>query len=178
MLETLGLSVEMAVVLAVLAFTVFLFVSEIVRVDVAAILVMVLLGGLAALPGLETLVEDQGVSVLYITHDLATAYYAADRIAIMLRGWIVESGPVEEVLGNPLHPYSKNLKESVPEADPDKLLSGVVTHLSTSCPALEMQPIELRGVNDDYDTIAVMLACGKHPGTGRGEFSILRGIDG
>ncbi|MDE0529785.1 MAG: hypothetical protein OXH85_14045 [Truepera sp.] len=34
-------------------------------------------------------------STLYITHDLATAYYAADRIAIMLRGWIVEAGPVE-----------------------------------------------------------------------------------
>ena len=69
----------------------------------------------------KNLKEDQGVSVLYITHDLATAYYAADRIAIMLRGWIVEAGPVEEVLGNPLHPYSKNLKESVPEADPDKV---------------------------------------------------------
>jgi peptide/nickel transport system ATP-binding protein len=69
----------------------------------------------------KRLKDDQGVSVLYITHDLATAYYAADRIAIMLRGWIVESGPVEEVLGNPLHPYSKNLKESVPEADPDRV---------------------------------------------------------
>jgi peptide/nickel transport system ATP-binding protein len=64
--------------------------------------------------------NEQGVSVLYITHDLATAYYAADRIAIMLRGWIVESGPVEKVLGNPLHPYTQNLKASVPEADPDK----------------------------------------------------------
>lgn len=69
----------------------------------------------------KNLKEDQGVSVLYITHDLATAYYAADRIAIMLRGWIVEAGPVEKVLGNPLHPYSQNLKESVPEADPDKV---------------------------------------------------------
>ncbi len=64
--------------------------------------------------------EDQQVSILYITHDLATAYYAADRIAVMLRGWIVEMGPVEQVLGNPLHPYTQNLKESIPEADPDK----------------------------------------------------------
>jgi peptide/nickel transport system ATP-binding protein len=69
----------------------------------------------------KTLKEEEHVSALYITHDLATAYYAADRIAIMLRGWIVEEGPVEQVLGNPLHPYTINLKESVPEADPDKV---------------------------------------------------------
>jgi peptide/nickel transport system ATP-binding protein len=61
------------------------------------------------------------VNILYITHDLATAYYAADRIAIMLRGWIVEIGPVGKVLDSPLHPYTQNLKNSVPEADPDKV---------------------------------------------------------
>ena len=64
--------------------------------------------------------EKQQVSILYITHDLATAFYAADRIAIMLRGWVVELGPVEQVLGEPLHPYTQNLKQSIPEADPDK----------------------------------------------------------
>lgn len=64
--------------------------------------------------------EDEQVSILYITHDLATAYYAADRIAVMLRGWIVEMGPVEAVLGNPLHPYTRNLKQSIPQADPDQ----------------------------------------------------------
>lgn len=64
--------------------------------------------------------EEQQVSILYITHDLATAFYAADRIAVMLRGWVVELGPVEHVLGKPLHPYTQNLKESIPEADPDK----------------------------------------------------------
>lgn len=64
--------------------------------------------------------EDQQVSILYITHDLATAYYASDRIAVMLRGWIVEMGPVEQVLGEPLHPYTQNLKQSIPSADPDK----------------------------------------------------------
>lgn len=64
--------------------------------------------------------DAQGVSVLYITHDLATAFYAADRIAVMLRGWIVETGPVERVLGQPLHPYTQILKDSVPQADPDQ----------------------------------------------------------
>jgi peptide/nickel transport system ATP-binding protein len=64
--------------------------------------------------------DESGVSVLYITHDLATAYYVSDRIAIMFRGHIVEIGPVEDVLMNPKHPYTKLLRESVPEADPTK----------------------------------------------------------
>src|SRR4030042_1144055 len=48
--------------------------------------------------------DEQKVSVIYITHDLATAYYVSDRLAIMLRGYIVESGPVEDVLNRPFHP--------------------------------------------------------------------------
>ena len=60
------------------------------------------------------------VSVLYITHDLATAYYVSDRIAIMFRGQIVEMGPVEDVLMSPRHAYTRLLRESVPEADPTK----------------------------------------------------------
>jgi peptide/nickel transport system ATP-binding protein len=62
--------------------------------------------------------DEQKVSVIYITHDLATAYYISDRIGIMLRGYIVESGPVEDVLERPLHPYTQLLKESVPEPAP------------------------------------------------------------
>jgi peptide/nickel transport system ATP-binding protein len=64
--------------------------------------------------------DESGVSVLYITHDLATAYYVSDRIAIMFRGQIVEMGSVEDVLMNPKHSYTKLLRESVPEADPAK----------------------------------------------------------
>jgi peptide/nickel transport system ATP-binding protein len=58
--------------------------------------------------------QDNQVSIIYITHDLATAYYAGDRVAVMLRGWIVEMGPAERVLGNPLHPYTQILKTSIP----------------------------------------------------------------
>ena len=63
--------------------------------------------------------DEQQVSVVYITHDLATAYYISDHIAIMLRGYVVESGPVQNVLGNPLHPYTQLLEESVPKPAAD-----------------------------------------------------------
>jgi len=68
----------------------------------------------------KELKEKNGVSVLYITHDLATAYYVSDKIAIMYRGEIVEKGPVEKVLGEPKHPYTMLLQESIPEPDPKK----------------------------------------------------------
>lgn len=68
----------------------------------------------------KDLKEKYGVSVIYITHDLTTAYYISDRMAVMFRGNIVEMGPAEEVLTNPKHPYTRLLRESVPEPDPKK----------------------------------------------------------
>lgn len=71
--------------------------------------------------------DELGVSILYITHDLATAYYVSDRIAIMFRGNIIEMGTVEQVLMNPRHPYSKLLRDSIPQADPRKRWTTTVT---------------------------------------------------
>lgn len=71
--------------------------------------------------------DELGVSILYITHDLATAYYVSDRIAIMFRGNIVEMGTVEQVLMNPKHPYSRLLRDSIPQADPTKRWDSTVT---------------------------------------------------
>ncbi len=71
--------------------------------------------------------DELGVSILYITHDLATAYYVSDRIAIMFRGNIVEMGTVEQVLMNPRHPYSKLLRDSIPQADPKLRWTTTVT---------------------------------------------------
>jgi peptide/nickel transport system ATP-binding protein len=68
----------------------------------------------------KRLKEEANLGVLYITHDLATAYYVSERIAIMFRGHIVEMGPVEKVLMEPKHPYSQLLRESIPQADPTK----------------------------------------------------------
>jgi peptide/nickel transport system ATP-binding protein len=75
----------------------------------------------------KNLKEELGVSVLYITHDLATAYYVSDRIAIMFRGNIVEMGSVEQVLMDPKHPYTRLLRESIPEADPKRRWHSTVS---------------------------------------------------
>ena len=74
----------------------------------------------------KKLKEQFGMSVLYITHDLATAYYVSDRIAIMFRGNIVEMGTVEQVLMNPRHPYTQLLRDSIPQADPKMRWQGIV----------------------------------------------------
>ena len=75
---------------------------------------------------LRGLCDRRGVSILYITHDLATAYYVSDRILIMRHGKVVESGEARAVLDNPQHPYSQLLKSSVlsPEVPP----TGVPFH--------------------------------------------------
>lgn len=57
--------------------------------------------------------DDLKVSIIYITHDLATAYYISDRIIIMQKGRVVESGDARTVLDSPQHPYSILLKDSV-----------------------------------------------------------------
>jgi oligopeptide/dipeptide ABC transporter ATP-binding protein len=59
--------------------------------------------------------DDQGVSVLYITHDIASARYVADRLIVMYAGQIAESGPVEDVLARPRHPYTQLLLSAVPD---------------------------------------------------------------
>jgi peptide/nickel transport system ATP-binding protein len=67
----------------------------------------------------KALRDELGVSIVYITHDLATAYYISDRIVIMKKGEIVEQGQAQTVLDNPQHPYSQALKEAVLSTTPE-----------------------------------------------------------
>lgn len=62
--------------------------------------------------------EKQNVSFLYITHDLSTAHYVSDSIVIMYQGSVMETGPIDDVIADPLHPYSKLLIDSIPIPDP------------------------------------------------------------
>jgi peptide/nickel transport system ATP-binding protein len=64
---------------------------------------------------MASLREREGVSFLYITHDIASARYVSDRLVIMYAGHIVENGPTEEVLRNPKHPYTQLLLSAVPD---------------------------------------------------------------
>ena len=60
--------------------------------------------------------NDLGIAVLVVTHDLGLAWSIADRVAVMYLGRIVEIGPADKVLTEPLHPYTKALLDVVPEA--------------------------------------------------------------
>ncbi|HEX8918916.1 MAG TPA: ABC transporter ATP-binding protein [Chloroflexota bacterium] len=69
--------------------------------------------------GILNLMDDlrrrEGLSFLYITHDIASARYIADRIMVMYAGQVVETGPVEDVLAHPRHPYTQLLLSAVPD---------------------------------------------------------------
>ncbi len=58
------------------------------------------------------------VGIMYITHDIATAKYFSDNMAVMYAGKIIEQGPTDMLLKNPLHPYTIALVEAVPDPDP------------------------------------------------------------
>jgi len=60
--------------------------------------------------------EQNELAFLYVTHDLASARYVADDVLVMYAGQIVEQGPAEQVLSEPLHPYTQLLIASVPDA--------------------------------------------------------------
>jgi len=73
---------------------------------------------------LYQLVKERNLTMILITHNLALVSYIADFVSVMYMGTIVESGPTEVVLSNPLHPYTKGLLESLP-VEPSKPLRPI-----------------------------------------------------
>jgi len=69
--------------------------------------------------------RELGVTIVLITHDLYTARYVCDRVAIMYAGEIIEEASTEELYRNPLHPYTRLLLESIPVIGVDKELHGI-----------------------------------------------------
>ncbi|KHO61254.1 peptide ABC transporter ATPase [Thermoanaerobacter sp. YS13] len=61
--------------------------------------------------------KEIGASILFITHDLSQAYYISDKIVVLYKGSVVESGSIEKVFSNPMHPYTRMLLDSIPQLD-------------------------------------------------------------
>lgn len=70
--------------------------------------------------------DQEGISFLYITHDLSTAYQIGDDILLLYQGNTVEVGSTVEVIENPKHPYARQLIGSIPIPDPNQKWEGVV----------------------------------------------------
>ncbi len=66
---------------------------------------------------LQNLQQDHGVSIIYITHDLTTAYHVAKSILVMYRGTVMEAGDVDRIIKDPQHPYTRLLIDSIPWPD-------------------------------------------------------------
>jgi peptide/nickel transport system ATP-binding protein len=98
---------------------------------------------------LRKLVVESRLSMVYITHDLATVPTICHRVAIMYLGRIVETGPTEDVLRNPKHPYTRALVASIPSADPHHkralaAITGAIpdaVHLPRGCRFRDRCPI-------------------------------------
>jgi peptide/nickel transport system ATP-binding protein len=69
---------------------------------------------------MRELKREFNLTYLFITHDLATAKYLCDRVAIMYLGRIVEIGTRDEIFGSPHHPYTRALLDAVPIPDPEQ----------------------------------------------------------
>ena len=72
------------------------------------------------LDALRKLKEEHGISLVYITHDLATAYQISERMEILYRGQAVETGDATAIIQAPSHPYTQLLIDSIPIADPEQ----------------------------------------------------------
>ncbi|MGH7918861.1 MAG: ABC transporter ATP-binding protein [Candidatus Dormibacteraceae bacterium] len=89
------------------------------------------------LESLRRLFNDYGISFIYITHDLTTAYQVADNVLVLYRGRIAEAGDVEHVIKEPEHPYTRLLVSSIPVADPDERWGEDIPVVESGGPATD-----------------------------------------
>ena len=86
---------------------------------------------------LRQLCHDKGTSMLLVTHDMGVIAETADRVAVMYAGRIVEIGPVEDVIRNPIHPYTQGLMGAIPSLKP---VIGPLAQIDGAMPRLNARP--------------------------------------
>ena len=69
---------------------------------------------------MQKLQHEQGLTYLFIAHDISMVKYISDRIGVMHWGKLLEVGPADEIYHNPIHPYTKSLLSAIPEPDPER----------------------------------------------------------
>ena len=74
---------------------------------------------------LADLKQRMNMGMLFITHDFGVVSDIADDVVVMFRGKVVEMGPVQDILGNPQHPYTRALLDCVPDAEGKKPLKPI-----------------------------------------------------
>src|SRR5689334_11773449 len=94
---------------------------------------------------LRTLQKNYGVSIIYITHDLTTAYHIAKSIVVLYRGCVMEAGDVDTVIKRPQHPYTRLLIDSIPWPDLNRRwgeteVKARESELGSSLPGCKFQP--------------------------------------
>ncbi|NHI17317.1 dipeptide ABC transporter ATP-binding protein [Microbacterium excoecariae] len=102
---------------------------------------------------LASLTRDKGTSVLFITHDLGLAADRADRIIVMNRGRIVESGPSREILADPQHPYTQRLVAAAPSLASTRIQTRVVESgdiASTTALTEQKAVVEVENLTKDF----------------------------
>ncbi|MTE22870.1 ABC transporter ATP-binding protein [Microbacterium sp. ZXX196] len=102
---------------------------------------------------LASLTRDKGTAVLFITHDLGLAADRADRIIVMNRGRIVESGPSREILADPQHPYTQRLVAAAPSLASTRIQTRVVESgdiASTTALTEQKAVVEVENLTKDF----------------------------
>jgi oligopeptide/dipeptide ABC transporter ATP-binding protein len=111
---------------------------------------------------LVQLKENHPLSYLLITHDMALARYVADRVAVMYLGAIIELGPIQQVLGDPRHPYTRALINVVPSLDAigenKEVLKGEIPHPSNIPTGCRFHPRCPLAADDCVDRVPEMKA--------------------
>ncbi|WP_426959078.1 ABC transporter ATP-binding protein [Muricoccus radiodurans] len=87
---------------------------------------------------LRDLQRRRGLSFLFVSHDLSVVRWFCDRVAVMYLGRIIEEGPVDRVLADPLHPYARVLRDASPVPDP--ALRGALPRISGELPSAAKPP--------------------------------------